>query len=153
MPNVIIRLAHTSDCSHLSRMRAALWPESSAEEHARELQPILDGTPSFPFPLVNFVAETSGQLVGFLEVDLRSHADGCDPSHAVGFIEGWYVDPDWRGQGIGRKLLAAAEDWARAQGCLEMASDTWIANELSQRIHEAAGFTVVDRCVHYRKGL
>ena len=91
--------------------------------------------------------------MGFLEVDLRSHADGCDPSHAVGFIEGWYVDPDWRGQGIGRKLLAAAEDWARAQGCLEMASDTWIANELSQRIHEAAGFTVVDRCVHYRKGL
>jgi aminoglycoside 6'-N-acetyltransferase I len=34
-----------------------------------------------------------------------------------------------------------------------MASDTWIDNELSQRVHEAAGYTVVDRCVHYRKSL
>jgi aminoglycoside 6'-N-acetyltransferase I len=102
---------------------------------------------------VNFIAEASGQLIGFLEVDLRSHANGCNPSHVVGYIEGWYVDPDWRGQGIGRKLLAAAEDWARNHGCVEMASDTWIDNELSQRVHEAAGYSVVDRCVHYRKSL
>lgn len=134
-------------------MRAALWPESSAEEHSRELQPILNGTASFPFPLENFVAAVSGQLVGFLEVDLRSHADGCDPSRAVGFIESWYIDPAWRGQGIGLQLLVAAEDWARGHGCREMASDTWIDNDLSQRVHEAAGYTVVDRCVHYRKSL
>lgn len=153
MPDLVIRPARASDCSEISRMRAALWPESSAEEHARELQPILASTAFFPFPLVSFIAETSGHIVGFLEVDLRSHADGCDPSHAVGFIEGWYVDPDWRGQGIGRKLLSSAEEWARSRGCTEMASDTWIDNELSQRVHEAAGYTVVDRCVHYRKSL
>ena len=153
MPIVVIRPAHASDCSEIARMRAALWPDSPAEEHARELQPILDGTSPIPFSLVNFVAEASGQLVGFLEVDLRSHADGCDPTRPVGYIEGWYIDPEWRGQGIGRKLLAAAEDWARSHGCHEMASDTWIDNELSQRIHEAAGYTVVDRCVHYRKSL
>jgi aminoglycoside 6'-N-acetyltransferase I len=153
MPTVLIRPARPADCSEISRMRAALWPESSAKEHARELQPILEGTASVPFLLVNLVAETSGQLVGFLEVDMRSHADGCDPSHAVGFIEGWYVDPGWRGQGIGRKLLSAAEEWARSHGCREMASDTWIDNQLSQRVHDAAGYTVVDRCVHYRKTL
>ena len=153
MSAVLIRPARACDCSEISQMRAALWPESSAEEHARELQPILEGTASFPFPLVNFVAEASGQLIGFLEVDLRSHADGCNPSHAVGYIEGWYVDPEWRSHGIGRKLLAAAEDWARSQGCREMASDTWIDNELSQRVHQAAGYEVVDRCVHYRKAL
>ena len=153
MADVVIRPARASDCSEISRMRAALWPESSAKEHARELQPILDGPASFPFPLANFVAEKSGQLVGFLEVDLRSHADGCDPSQPVGFIEGWYVDLDWRGQGIGRKLLSAAEEWARSHGCTEMASDTWIDNELSQRVHEAAGYTIVDRCVHFRKSL
>ena len=153
MATVLIRPARPSDCSEISRMRAALWPESSSDEHAGELLPILEGTASFPFPLVNLVAEASGQLVGFLEADLHSHADGCDPSHSVGFIEGWYVDPDWRGQGIGRKLLSAAEEWARSHGCREMASDTWIDNQLSQRVHDAAGFTVVDRCVHYRKSL
>jgi hypothetical protein len=32
-----------------------------------------------------------------------------------------------------------------------MASDTWIDHTLSQRVHEAVGFEVVDRCVHIRK--
>jgi hypothetical protein len=35
----------------------------------------------------------------------------------------------------------------------EIASDTWIDNEPSQRAHEALSFEVVDRCVHYRKAL
>jgi len=105
-------------------------------------------------PLMNFVAETSaGRLVGFAEVDLRSHADGCDPSRPVGYLEGWYVAENYRRQGIGARLLAAAEEWARGLQCAEMASDTWIDNEVSQRSHEALGFEVVDRCVHYRKAL
>lgn len=49
--------------------------------------------------------------------------------------------------------LAAAEDWARSQGCVEMASDTWVDNEVSQRVHEALACEVVDHCVHYRKTL
>ncbi len=92
-------------------------------------------------------------LAGFVEVDLRSHADGCDPSIPVGYVEGWYVSEQDRRQRIGAQLIAAAEDWARAQGCVEMASDTWIDREISQRAHEALGFEVVDRCVHYRKTL
>jgi len=55
--------------------------------------------------------------------------------------------------GIGRKRLAVAEDWARRQGCVEIASDTWVDNEVSQRVHEALGYEVVDSCVHYRKTL
>jgi aminoglycoside 6'-N-acetyltransferase I len=84
---------------------------------------------------------------------LRSHADGCNPSRPVGYVEGWFVAENHRHNGIGRKLLTAAEDWARSQGCVEIASDTWIDNEVSQRVHEALGYEVVDRCVHYRKTL
>jgi len=36
---------------------------------------------------------------------------------------------------------------------MEMASDTWIDRVTSQRVHEALGFEVVDRSVHYRKSL
>jgi aminoglycoside 6'-N-acetyltransferase I len=92
-------------------------------------------------------------LIGFVEVGLRSHADGCDESQAVGFLEGWFVNKDWRGLGIGRMLIEAAEEWASRQGCKEMASDTWIDNEPSQRAHEAMGYEVMDRCVNYRKRL
>ena len=129
-------------------------PRLAAEEHARELTVILEGKAPVTMPLIILVAEASDRvLAGFLEVDLRSHADGCNPSRPVGYVEGWYVAENHRHRGIGRKLLAAAEDWARSQGCVEMASDTWVDNEVSQRVHEALGYEVVDRCVHYRKTL
>jgi aminoglycoside 6'-N-acetyltransferase I len=149
-----IRLAQLSDHDQLLRFREALWPKSSAEEHDRELTLILEGKAVTTLPLIILVAEASdGMLAGFLEVDLRSHADGCDPTRPVGYIEGWYVAESHRHRGVGRKLLAAAEDWARSQGCVEVGSDTWIDNEVSQRVHEALGYEVVDRCVHYRKKL
>jgi aminoglycoside 6'-N-acetyltransferase I len=71
----------------------------------------------------------------------------------VGFLEGWFVAPSHRKQGVGARLVEEAERWARARGCREMASDTWLENEGAQRAHEALGFEVVDRCVNYRKAL
>ena len=120
----------------------------------QELDAALSGKPMGTMPLTILVAETGdGDLVGFVEVGLRSHADGCDTRVPVGFFEGWFVNELHRRKGVGAKLLAAAEDWARGHGCIEMASDTWLDNDKSQRVHEALGFEVVDRCVHYRKAL
>ena len=155
MDNIHIRPAQASDLEQLAHLCEALWPESSAEEHGQELRLILGGKAALlTMPLSIFVAEKGdGTLVGFLEVDLRSHADGCSPSQAVGYIEGWYVAEDHRHRGVGRMLLARAEEWARSHRCVEMASDAIIDNELSQRVHEALGYEVVDRCVHYRKAL
>jgi len=45
--------------------------------------------------------------VGFVEVSLRPYAEGCD-TRPVGYLEGGYVAPEWRGQGIGRALVEAA---------------------------------------------
>jgi aminoglycoside 6'-N-acetyltransferase I len=151
--DICIRLAQLSDRDQLVRLHEALWPKTSAKEHARELTLILEGKAPVTMPLIILVAEASDRIAGFLEVDLRSHADGCNPIRPVGYIEGWYVAENHRHRGIGRRLLAAAEDWARSQGCVEIASDTWVDNDLSQRVHEALGYEVVDRCVHYRKTL
>ena len=151
-----IRSAHISDLHQLAHLCEALWPTSSATEHAQELHLILQGNAALvlTMPIEIFVAdEPDGTLVGFVEVDLRSHADGCNPSQPVGYIEGWYVAEDHRHQGIGKKLLERAEDWARSHKCAEIASDALINNEVSQHAHEALGYEVVDRCVHYRKRL
>ena len=78
-----------------------------------------------------------GEGIGFAEVGLRSHADRCAPAQPVRYLEGWFVEEAWRGQGVGRVLIAAAEEWACLQGCREMASDAWIDNVGSQRAHEA----------------
>lgn len=151
---VTVRRAQPADLQQLAPLRTALWPESLVAEHAQELSSILDGKPFGILPLVIFVAETSeGILAGFLEAALRSCADGCDPKQPVGYVEGWYVSESYRRGGIGAALLGAAEDWARSQGCREMASDTQITNTLSQRVHESLGFEVAEHAVLYRKSL
>jgi aminoglycoside 6'-N-acetyltransferase I len=131
-----------------------LWPESSIAEHCLELAPILAGKPPGILPMVIVVAEANGgMLVGFAEASLRSYADGCDPTVPVGYLEGWYVSENYRRTGIGAQLLAAAQEWARGMGCVEMASDTTLDNVISQRVHEALGFEVVERAIIYRKRL
>jgi aminoglycoside 6'-N-acetyltransferase I len=151
---IFIRLAQPKDREQLARLREALWPESSAGEHSEELLGILDGKGLGTMPLTELVAEeSSGMLLGFLEVGLRSHADGCDVSRAVGYVEGWYVMDRHRKRGIGRKLMVAAEEWARSQGCVEMASDALLGNVVSEQAHQALGFAVVDRCIRFRKAL
>jgi aminoglycoside 6'-N-acetyltransferase I len=149
----MIRRGTPSDLPTITRLCAALWPDEPAAEHEAHAASILSGAPASTLPLGLFVAEIEGDVVGFIEVGLRSHADGCDTSHPVGFVEGWYVEPRHQRRAVGRALMAAAEEWARGEGARELASDTWIDNEPSQRAHEALGFEVVDRCVNYRKSL
>jgi aminoglycoside 6'-N-acetyltransferase I len=152
-PNAAVRPGVLADLEVVSRLFCALWPDGSLAEHQEEARAILAGSPPSTLPLVIFVAEAGGALVAFIEVGLRSHADGCDTRRPVGFIEGWLVEPEHRGKGVGRALMLAAEDWARSQGCRELASDTWLDHEVSQRAHEALGFEVVDRCVNFKKAL
>jgi len=149
-----IRLAQPADRAPLADLFHALWPEGPVEEHSRELEAILSGNPPGTLPLVVFVAEANDQsLLGFLEVGLRSHADHCNPAHPVGYVEGWYVTDAHRKLGIGKQLLAAAEDWARRQNCTEMASDTQVGNDLSERVHQRVGYEIVERAILFRKVL
>jgi aminoglycoside 6'-N-acetyltransferase I len=151
--NGTIRTGRPHDAEPLARMRAALWPESSVDEHLAEVVELLAGRSPGILPTAVFVAQEANTLAGFAEASIRSHADGCDPAIPAGYLEGWYVERAHRGKGIGAALLQAAEEWARSQGCVEMASDTWADNEASQQAHRALGFEEVDRCVHYRKKL
>jgi aminoglycoside 6'-N-acetyltransferase I len=142
-----------SDVAALIEMRTKLWPDAPIHEHRAEAEAILAGNPQSTLPLVVFVAEEDGTLVGFVEVGLRSHADGCDATQPCGFVEGWFVEKAWRRRGVGGALIRAAEAWSAEQGCREIASDTWIDADESQRAHRALGFEVVDRCVNFRKSL
>jgi aminoglycoside 6'-N-acetyltransferase I len=152
--SIKIRQAEISDQHELAKMHELLWPESSMEEHRRELDSILVSGRYGTLPMAILVSHSEdGALTGFIEVGLRSHADCCDTAQPVGFVEGWFVHEPYRKQGIGTALMRSAEDWARSHGCREMASDTWIDDERSQHAHQALGFEVVDRCVHFRKAL
>lgn len=152
--NLRVRPAVFADFDPLLELRVALWPDEDREDLAAFLTAALEGRPESTLPLANFVAEeASGALVGFIEVGLRSHANGCDSRRAVGFVEGWFVAESARKTGVGRALMRAAEDWSRAQGCTELASDTWLDASLSEQAHLGVGFEVADRCIDFRKSL
>jgi aminoglycoside 6'-N-acetyltransferase I len=152
MTNFGVRPAQSSDRDEIAKMCELLWPETPMAEHREEVAVIMTSGMSGTLPAAILVShDGDGALTGFVEVGMRSHADGCDTARPVGFVEGWFVYESFRNRGIGRELIQAAEQRTRMQGCAEMASDTWIDDRRSQRAHKALGFEVVDRCVHFRK--
>ena len=152
-----VRPVFASDLAELVRMRTALWPDG-ASEHYEDAKRRINGAPDSPFlaqfPCAVMVAvRPDGRLGGFVEVGLRSHAEGCYDGNPIGYIEGWWVDPDLRDRGIGRALVKAAEAWVRARGCTELASDAELSNPGSHRAHAALGFEETERLVTFRKRL
>lgn len=147
-----IRAVTRADRDEWARMRAALYPDPPI----REIDDWLDATESggtHPVGVAVLVADRGdGTLAGFAEIGSRSYAEGCD-STPVAYLEGWYVDPDARRNGLGGRLLRAAEAWAGANGFTEMASDAELDNEVSLRAHRALGFDEVERQVCFRKRL
>lgn len=95
--------------------------------------------------------DTAGGIAGFAEASLRhDYVNGTDTS-PVGFLEGLYVAPAWRRRGIGRALVAGVDDWVRATGCSELASDADVTNTAGHAAHRAYGFVETERVVYFRK--
>jgi ribosomal protein S18 acetylase RimI-like enzyme len=71
----------------------------------------------------------------------------------VAYLEGWYVEPDARRRGVGRALVAAAEQWAASQECTEFGSDALLDNDVSAAAHRALGFEETEHLRLFRKVL
>ena len=144
----MIRNYRDGDDAEWLRMRRALWDDCPDEEQVREMSEILGSESETVF----FAERHEGGLCGFLEATLRPRADGCD-STPVGYIEGWFADPDVRRQGVGRALVEAAEAWTRFKGCRQMASDAELWNAVSHQAHGALGYQETARLVLFKKDL
>jgi len=148
-PKKIIRLARKTDLNEWLTMRRALWPDCPPKKHREEMTEILADRKDQPA----WMAESlSGELMGFLEVSVRNYADGAGRKD-VGYLEGWYVKPKYRKQGVGRTLVNEAEDWAVSRGFSHVGSDTWVGNRNSYNVHKAMGYREVGRDVHFVKKL
>jgi aminoglycoside 6'-N-acetyltransferase I len=147
--NFRIRRLQKKDLSEWFHLRKLLWDESTDEEHKVEMVDIYEHT---DLQLV-LVAETEDEsIIGFLEASIRPFVEDCHTDH-VGYLEGWFVEPEYRRNGIGQKLVEQAEKWARSRGCEEMASDSEIDNDSSSGAHQKLGYTETSRLVHWRKDL
>jgi aminoglycoside 6'-N-acetyltransferase I len=145
-----VRPVEPADAPVWRSMRGALWPEPSSD-HAEDIARYFSGHRINPAEVL-LACVGSGTPIGFVELSIRTYAEGCTTDR-VAFVEGWFVDAAYRGQGIGASLIAAAEEWGRASRCTELASDTETFNESSINAHQALGFEEVERIVCFRKSL
>ncbi|UCC31976.1 MAG: GNAT family N-acetyltransferase [Phycisphaerales bacterium] len=144
-----IRAIESGDYDEWLRLRRALWPECATSTLEAEVADILADLGN---QAVFVAVRPTGSLGGFVEASIHPHAIGCD-TRPVGYVEGWYIDQDLRGLGIGRRLLTAAETWARSKGCTEIASDTLSDNESGLAAHRACGYTITGSLIHFKKRL
>lgn len=144
-----IRPLAEHDLNEWLRLRTLLWDEADEDDHRSEMVDIIEHVDS---QLVAVVDIGDGKLAGFLEASIRSFAEDCETDH-VGYLEGWYVDANYRQHGVGRALVKFAESWARQQGCTEMASDAELGNDVSLKAHARLGYAETSRLIHLRKEL
>ncbi|NUP62802.1 MAG: GNAT family N-acetyltransferase [Nonomuraea sp.] len=110
----------------------AAWRDHDAAVRAAErwLTASIDGEGAV------FVAEKGGRVVGVVSVDRQWHFTGAEDAY-VGELA---VHPDSVRTGVGRRLLAAAEDWARDQGLRHLTLETGAADTTARRFYAALGY-------------
>ena len=71
----------------------------------------------------------------------------------VGRIDAAHLFPELDSELIPLLRGLSAEDWARTQGCREMASDALVDNEVSRLAHLGVGYAEVEVIRCFRKSL
>lgn len=130
-----IRQANQNQWREAAGLAFQLWPSHQREELEKEFQALLQN----PDAAV-FLAWKEGKAVGFAQCSLRRDYVEGSSSSPVGYLEGIYVQPEERRQGLARALLGSCEGWSRDKGCYEIGSDCALENRESQHFHLQSGF-------------
>ena len=125
-PEVVALLAD------LDRYLASLYPPEA--NYIMGVQELL--TPEVVF----LVARAGAQAVGTGAARL-SAGEPATGGQAYGEIKRMYVDPAYRGDRLGMKLLAAVEDQLRARGVRLATLETGHTQFEAVRLYERAGYT------------
>jgi ribosomal protein S18 acetylase RimI-like enzyme len=83
-----------------------------------------------------FVALADAAVIGSVMAGYDGHR---------GWVYSMAVHPDWRGRGLGSRLLAAAEEALLGRGCVKINLQVLPGNGNAQAFYEANGYAVEDR--------
>lgn len=126
----------------------ALWPECSYDEEFENCKRILKSAHE-----TIVLAKVEDEYAGFIYLSLRTeYVEGTSTS-PVAYIEGLYVTPQYRNQGIAKALVNRGEQWGKTMGAREYASDTGIENQQSISVHHKLGFVEARRIVCFTRAI
>ena len=142
---VRVRRACPEDAGAIADLSGQLGYPSSREGIRRRLGPLLDSDVG-----VVIVAEPLDRpIVGWVHVVRRQLV----MSDSFAQIEGLVVDEAWRGSGIGRLLVEAAERCAIEAGCRTIRVRSNVVRTGAHPFYKRIGFREVKRQVVYHKEL
>ena len=110
-----IQKARESDLDSWASLRHALWPAGTITTLRDEAISIL----ASPDQACLLLLDGVGTAAGFAEVAIHQ-----GPAGPYGHLEGWYVTPEYRGRGLGRKLISGIEQWCLHRAIGMLTSDT-----------------------------
>ena len=144
----MIRKANMNDLPRLTELALELWPDHAVDTMYYDMGKIMvEGESVF------FLAYREEVAVGFAQCQLRHDYVEGTTSSPVGYLEGIYVRAEDRHLGFASQLMQACEEWARAEGCAEFASDCKIDDEDSLAFHTKLGFKEANRIICFAKQL
>lgn len=132
---------------HWLSLRKKLWPPHESDDFEQEIRDIIESP-----RMTAFLAYENENCVGFSEIAIRDYADGCSTRN-VGYLEGIFIEPEYRKRGFALALIRKAESWLIQKGCSEIASDAEIDNQPSLHWHKSAGFAELKPVVQFVKKL
>ncbi|HEX3671168.1 MAG TPA: GNAT family N-acetyltransferase, partial [Candidatus Cybelea sp.] len=94
-----------------------------------------------------FVAATGERIVGWTAVSMHEPFVEGPGAH----LDGLVVDESVRSSGIGGKLLAAAEAWARERDCKEMCLHSNVVRDRAHAFYRRHGYDTVKAQYYFRK--
>jgi ribosomal protein S18 acetylase RimI-like enzyme len=128
---MIVRLATAADAADLARMNAAF---NGVSDSAAQIAARLAACAEIESALV---AELDGQVGGFACVRVVPCVLYAEPYAELTEL---YVDPAFRRRGLGRALIARAEQLARTRGASDLLIMTGVGNAAAQALYRAAGY-------------
>jgi ribosomal protein S18 acetylase RimI-like enzyme len=88
-------------------------------------------------PQIILIAENDGRALGFIHV--CEHKDDIS-EELCGTVTLLAVSPNTQGMGIGKLLMAAAENWAKEQGYRLLHLEVFANNEKARGFYQNIGF-------------
>jgi len=143
---MIIRKALMEDLNLVTEQTLLLYNDHTFDDLLIENERLLKNEKQ-----IVFLAFESNKCIGFTHCSLRyDYVEGTKGGN-VGYLEGIYVDPDFRNRGIASALLKECEKWSLSKGCHEIASDCELDNLISYNFHINVGFAEANRIICFTK--
>ncbi|NQG97174.1 GNAT family N-acetyltransferase [Streptococcus suis] len=131
----------------------SIWASFASQVWQTKEQVLIEKFSNNECPFEFLYYSQSEEPIAWISLSLRhDYVEGCQAG-PVAYLEGIFISPNYRSQGLAEELLHFAEGWAKSQGISQLGSDAELDNLLSQNFHIKHGFREVSRTVHYIRDL